>query len=81
MLRQIQIVDVNVENWSKCFQKAIDSKNPDEIKKLIRLLPFFEYQDQMRYVLFQTIDAEVVLLEIRQKLLEEREKLNSICIV
>ena len=75
---QWQIVIVDVKIWSESFQKAIDSKNPEEIKKLISSLPTFDSVNQMRHVLCQTVDAEAVLLEIRQKLLYEREKLNII---
>lgn len=77
----MQTNDVNAEDWSESFQNAIDSKNPEEIKKLIRLLPAFDSEEQMRHALCQTVDAEAVLLEIRRNLVQEQEKLRSIRIV
>lgn len=69
---------MNTSEWSKAFQKAIDSKNAAQIKVLIGLLPVFETEEEIRRVLLQTIDAEATILEMRECLSEERKRLSSL---
>ncbi|ADR32816.1 co-chaperone HscB [Sulfuricurvum kujiense DSM 16994] len=68
------IIKINVEEWSEAFQKAINSKNMGQIQALIRSLPVFEREEEIRDVLLQTMDAEATVLEIRERLVEERKR-------
>ena len=77
MPQRTPTIKMNVDEWSESFQKALDSKNLSEIQALIGTLPTLDSQDQMKQILLQTMDAEMVLHEIRVHLLEKREKLIS----
>lgn len=64
--------DSSFEEWSTAFKEAITTKNTHTIKCLLSSLPQCETEAQMREMLLQTMDAEVMLCEMRQQLLELR---------
>lgn len=64
------------QEWSKNFQKAIDSKNMALIKALIQSLPVFEREEEIRDVLLQTMDAEASVLQLRERLIQERKRVS-----
>lgn len=64
------------QEWSKNFQKAIDSKNMVLIKALIQSLPVFEREEEIRDVLLQTMDAEASVLQLRERLIQERKRVS-----
>lgn len=76
MLRPMHLIinGMSPQEWSKNFQKAIDSKNMGQIHALIQSLPVFEREEEIRDVLLQMMDAEASVLQIRERLIQERKR-------
>lgn len=69
--------DCSFDEWSAAFQRGIDDRDPQIIKKLLPSLPKSLTYDQMRRLLLQTMDAEAMICDTRNQLDTLRSSLLS----
>ncbi|MCX6074658.1 MAG: hypothetical protein NTY39_10095 [Campylobacterales bacterium] len=68
---------MKVDEWIEAFQGAITSYNTQEVAVLLHSLPFMATREELKRVLLLSMDAEVMLCEIRQKLVDKRSAIIS----
>jgi len=68
---------VESDAWIASFENAIQIRDADQIHLLLQTLPIIQNIDAMKQILLLTMDAEVMLCEIRQELVNQREIIIS----
>lgn len=66
-----------VDEWSELFQEAIASSDPQTVHTLLHALPDFQTHEELKSVLLLSMDAEVMLCDLRQKLTDQRAAILS----
>lgn len=80
MHRPMQINNLNVNNvnkWFISFQAAIKLRDAQSIHGLLSSLPEFTSHDEMKTFLLLSMDAEGLLCDIRQKLVNQKKAIAS----
>ena len=68
---------VNSNEWIASLQVAIHTHDSELLQKLLQTLPVFQNSDELQQVLLLTMDAENMLCELRQELVNQRETIIS----
>ncbi len=68
---------MGVDEWIELFQEAIVSSDPQTVHALLHTLPTFQTHEELKSVLLLSMDAEVMLCDLRQKLTDKRAELLS----
>ena len=68
---------VNSNEWIASLQVAIHTHDSELLQKLLQTLPVFQNSDEQQQVLLLTMDAENMLCELRQELVNQRETIIS----
>lgn len=68
---------VNNNEWIASLQVAIHTHDSELLQKLLQTLPVFQNSDELQQVLLLTMDAENMLCELRQELVNQRETIIS----
>lgn len=68
---------VNNNEWIASLQVAIHTHDSELLQKLLQTLPVFQNSDELQQVLLLTMDAENMLCELRQELVNQREAIIS----
>ncbi len=77
MLRlRLPVVDTN--EWITSFEKAIELRDANLLRTLLQTLPISQNLDLMKHILLLTMDAETMLCEIRQELVNQRTQIESL---
>jgi hypothetical protein len=64
---------VDSDAWIASFENAIQVRDAHLIHLLLQTLPISQNIDVMKQILLLTMDAEIMLCEIRQELVNQRE--------
>jgi hypothetical protein len=70
-----QMVDDKL--WISSFEEAIKRHDADSIRELLQNPPSSDDIDLLKQILLLTMDAEIILCEMRQKLVNERNVILS----
>jgi len=62
--------------WISSFEKAIQARDTNLLHQLLQMPPLFHNIDIMKQVLLLTMDAENMLCEVRQDLVDQRTTLQ-----
>jgi hypothetical protein len=63
--------------WISSFEEAIKRHDADSIRELLQNPPSSDDIDLLKQILLLTMDAEIILCEMRQKLVNERNVILS----
>jgi len=69
------VVDCN--DWIASFEMAIKGRNSNAIKELLQNPPSSKDIDLLKKILLLSMDAETILCEMRQELVNERNLIQS----
>jgi hypothetical protein len=68
------VVDSN--KWIESFEKAIEFRDANLIHVLLQTLPISQNLDEMKHILLLTMDAEAILCDLRQELVNQRTEIE-----
>lgn len=71
------MVNIDVDHWINSFQSAISFINTEQIHSLLQTIPSLHTKEEMKRVLLLTMDAEVIICVIHQKLVHQRAAIAS----
>lgn len=77
MQRQMRVANLNCEEWFTSFQSAINLRDVQNIHELLSSLPKFTSHDEMKTFLILSMDAEALLCDIRQKLVDQKTVITA----
>lgn len=73
--RRLPVVDC--KGWIVLFEAAIKTRDSDSIWELLQNFPSSKEVDLLKQILLLTMDAESILCEMRQELVNERNLILS----
>lgn len=62
--------------WIASFEKAIEFRDTNEVHILLKTIPISNNHAVMKQILLLTMDAETMLCEIRQELVNQRKQIE-----
>lgn len=68
---------VDCNDWIASFEMAIKGRNSNAIKELLQNPPSSKDIDLLKKILLLSMDAETILCEMRQELVNERNLIQS----
>lgn len=68
---------VDCKGWIVLFEAAIKTRDSDSIWELLQNFPSSKEVDLLKQILLLTMDAESILCEMRQELVNERNLILS----
>ncbi len=77
MRKQIQTINLNVDEWLELFQAATEECDTQSIHTMLHSLPQFQTHDQMKLFLILSMDVEALLCTMREQLVTKRTAITS----
>lgn len=77
MLKLKQVINLNAAEWIDSFQSAIALRDVQKIHSLLQALPQLHTSEEMKSILLLSMDAEILLCNIRQELVNQRTSIIS----
>lgn len=77
MLKPKQVISINTDEWIDSFQSAITLRDSKAIHLLLHALPLFSSIEEIKNVLLLSMDAETLLYDMRQELINQRTAITS----
>lgn len=73
----MQTINLNVDEWLELFQAATEERDTQSIHTMLHSLPQFQTHDEMKAFLILSMDAEALLCDIRQKLVDQKTVITA----
>lgn len=77
MLKLKQVISIHTDEWIDSFQSAIALRDFKTIHLLLHTIPLFSTINEMKMVLLLSMDAEALLCDMRQELIDQKTAITT----